>query len=88
MKKFRINRQAYHALENRFQVNISEDGRMVRRDDKTIAYHIELDEEQEAWIFFRYKKERNGFNEFIMEKKSARCLVYAAFDQVCKFNKS
>lgn len=46
----------------------------------------DMDEQIEKWIYFHFTKVRDECREFILEKKSARCMVQADFDQVSKFN--
>ena len=86
MKIFRLDKKAYHSLENRFEINISESGHLVQKNDSRIAYHIKLDERREVWVYCRYTKKRDEFRDFIKTNKYARCIVHAAFEQVSKFN--
>lgn len=86
MKIFKLEKKAYHSLENCHHITISESGHLVARHDSRVRYYIVLDEQIEKWIYFRFTKVRDECREFILEKKSARCMVQADFDQVSKFN--
>lgn len=87
MKIFRLDKKAYHSLENRFSICISESGHIVQTSDSRVRYHIKLDEKSELWVYCRFTRKRDECRDFIKEKKYSRCQVYAAFDQVSSFNK-
>ena len=87
MKYFKLDRKAYHALENNFEVNVSETGHIVQKHDSRIAYHIKLDEKIRLWVYCKYTKERDEFREFIRTNSYSRCQVMANFEQVSNFNK-
>ena len=87
MKTFKLDKKAYHSLENRFEINISESGHIVSTNDSRIAYHIKLDEKREVWVYCKYTKKRDKYRDFIKTNKYSRCFVLAAFDQASKFNR-
>ena len=86
MKIFKLNKKAYHSLENRHEVNISEAGHIVQTHDPRITYHIKLDEENLVWVYCTYTTKRNEFREFIKSGVYVRCQVRADFDQVSLYN--
>ena len=86
MKIFVLDRKAYHTLENIHHISISESGHSVQTHDSRVRYFITLDEKEEHWIYYRYKKERNELGDFSLSEKYAKCAIHAGFDQVCKYN--
>ena len=87
MKRFYLDKKAYHTLENSLKVNVSESGYIVAINDSRIRYCIYLDQKINKWVYSKYFRKRNEFGEFSLKKSFARCEVYAAFDQVSKFNR-
>lgn len=87
MKIFRLDMKAYHSLETRHSINISESGHIVTANDSRVRYHIKLDEKKSLWVYCRFTKKRDECRDFIKEKTYSRCRVHAAFEQVSSFNR-
>ncbi len=86
MKIFKLSKKAYHSLENRHEINISEYGILVPQYDSRVAYHIKLDEDNEIWVYCTYTDKRDDMRDFIRTNNYVSCLIHADFDQVTKFN--
>ena len=86
MKTFKLNKKAYHSLENRHEILISEYGILVPKYDTRVAYHIKLDEKNEVWVYCTFTDQRDDLRDFIPTGKYVRCMVQADFDQVSKYN--
>lgn len=86
MKIFKLDKKAYHSLENRYEIMISESGHIVQAHDSRVRYHIKLDEKIHHWVYCRFTKTRDEFRDFIKEGKYYKCMVHAAFDQVSSYN--
>ena len=87
MKRFYLEKKAYHSLENNFHINISKSGQIVAKHDSRIRYCIWLDKEMQRWVYSTYSRIRDDCREFILNPGYSICAVYPLFDQVCKFNR-
>ena len=86
MRHFVLKMQAYHFLERNHYVCINESGDYMNNRNSRVRYFIFLDEEKKVWVYQKFTKEKNEFNEYIKDPKISYCIVHAGFDQLSKFN--
>ena len=86
MKRFYLKMPAYHFLERNHYVSISEAGDLVTKRNSRVRYFIELDTRNNYWVYYRFTKEKDEFDDYIMLETPGKCAVFAVFDQVSKFN--
>ena len=64
MKRFYLDKKAYHSLENSLKVNVSDSGHVVAINDTRIRYCIFLDQKINKWVYSKYIRKRNEFAFF------------------------